>query len=266
MTASILTVGDKLVVGAVDVSFLTASTKLFPGTTVLNGPVFIGLSASVGVARATCMIGPPIGIAVPASLEVSGVSNFLGNTNQLGAYTCSGAAIFNGASTNNGTSIKNGNLTVNASQVINGSLVVNGSTTINGFLTFTSSIVGTTKQFDIPHPTKKNHRLAHVCLEGPEAGVYYRGRLINNNVIELPEYWKELVDLKTITVNLTPHCTYQELFVKSVECDTNKIIVVNNINVPINCSYVVFAERKDVPKLIVEYEGTEAKENSNINL
>ena len=32
------------------------------------------------------------------------------------------------------------------------------------------------KPFDIPHPTKDGYRLRHVCLEGPESGVYYRGR------------------------------------------------------------------------------------------
>ena len=31
------------------------------------------------------------------------------------------------------------------------------------------------KAFDIPHPKKKGHRLRHICLEGPEAGVYVRG-------------------------------------------------------------------------------------------
>ena len=30
------------------------------------------------------------------------------------------------------------------------------------------------KSFDIPHPVKKGYRLRHVCLEGPEAGVYHR--------------------------------------------------------------------------------------------
>jgi len=262
---SILSVGDKLVVGALDTSFLTANSKLFPGTLVANGPVYIGLVASLGVAKATCMIGPPIGIAVPASLHVEGISNFLGNTNQLGAYTCNGVAIFNAAFTTNGVSIKNGNLTVNASQIINGSLVVNGSTNINGMLTFSSSIVGTTKEFDIPHPTKQNYRLKHGCLEGPEYSVFYRGRLIDNNLIELPDYWKGLINPETITVNLTPHSFYQELYVKSIEWGT-KLHIVNNAGGKIDCSYVIIAERKDIKKLVVEYPGTEAKENSTIRL
>ena len=55
--------------------------------------------------------------------------------------------------------------------------------------------------FDIPHPVKKGYRLRHVCLEGPEAGVYYRGRITNSNVIELPSYLEGLVDPETISVN-----------------------------------------------------------------
>jgi len=43
------------------------------------------------------------------------------------------------------------------------------------------------KNFDIPHPTKDGWRLTHSCIEGPEAAVYIRGKLINKNVIELPE-------------------------------------------------------------------------------
>ena len=47
-------------------------------------------------------------------------------------------------------------------------------------------------------------KLRHGSLEGPENGVYIRGRLKDNNTIELPDYWTGLVDEKTITVNLTP--------------------------------------------------------------
>ena len=51
--SSIATVGDKLVVGQVDTSFLTATGRVTPGTAVLNGPVYIGASPqAIGVARA----------------------------------------------------------------------------------------------------------------------------------------------------------------------------------------------------------------------
>jgi hypothetical protein len=110
------------------------------------------------------------------------------------------------------------------------------------------------KHFDVQHPTKKGHRLRHSCLEGPENAVYYRGRLVNNNTIELPEYWQGFIDPETITVNLTPHGVYQELFVKNIEWG-RKVTVVNNSGGPIDCSYVICAERIDGEKLIVEYEG-----------
>lgn len=150
----------------------------------------------------------------------------------------------------NGSVIQNGSLTVNGATVINGLLTCN-----NVALTGTINVQGW-KSFDIPHPTKENHRLVHACLEGPEVGVYYRGKLVNSNVIDLPEYWRELVDLETITVNLTPHGVYQELFVKNIEWGT-KIKIVNNSGGPINCSYVVYGKRKDVNDLVVEYEGQE---------
>jgi hypothetical protein len=190
---------------------------------------------------------------------VSPITNGVGIFNWTGSKTLVGVEAITGAKAQAGAEARSGGKVMNGATVINGALVVNGATHINGFLSFSKSIVGTTKKFDIPHPTKKNHRLSHVCLEGPEAGVYYRGRLTNKSVIELPEYWKGLVDAETITVNLTPHGSYQELFVKSIEWGA-RINVVNNAGGAIDCSYVVYAERKDVDKLVVEYEGTEIKE------
>ena len=38
--SSISTIGDKLVVGQVDTSFLTGTGRVTPGTAVLNGPVY----------------------------------------------------------------------------------------------------------------------------------------------------------------------------------------------------------------------------------
>ena len=61
------------------------------------------------------------------------------------------------------------------------------------------------KPFDMPHPSKDGYRLRYVCVEGPENGVYFRGKLDGTNTIEIPEYWKELVNHDTITVQLTPY-------------------------------------------------------------
>jgi hypothetical protein len=111
------------------------------------------------------------------------------------------------------------------------------------------------KEFDIPHPTKKGWRLRHVCIEGPTADVYVRGKLKGSNVIELPEYWKNLVDPETITVNLTPIAAHQELYVDKIEWGT-RILIKNNSGSTINCYYTVYGERSDTGKNIPEYEGT----------
>tara|TARA_Y100001963_G_scaffold54855_1_gene76754 strand:+ start:452 stop:1237 length:786 start_codon:yes stop_codon:yes gene_type:complete len=113
---------------------------------------------------------------------------------------------------------------------------------------------GKPKLFDIDHPTKgKGHRLAHACIEGPEVGVYYRGRLRNKKVIELPHYWKGLVHTDSISVQLQPIGAHQDIIIK--RWDDTKIYLQAKANFPIDCFYHVYGERKDVDGLIVEYEG-----------
>ena len=134
-----------------------------------------------------------------------------------------------------------------------GAINITGTVTASevtaGGITLTSR-----KAFDIPHPTKKGHRLRHICLEGPESGVYCRGRLTGKNVIELPEYWRGLVDAETITVTLTQIKTSQDLIVDGIEWGT-RVKVRSGNGTDIDCFYLVHAERKDGEKLIVEYEG-----------
>jgi len=110
------------------------------------------------------------------------------------------------------------------------------------------------KPFDIPHPTKSGYRLRHVCLEGPESGVYYRGRLKNESVINLPDYWEGLVDPETITATLTQIGSSQDLIVDKIEGIKSVIIKSGNASV-IDCYFMINGEREDGEKLIVEYEG-----------
>jgi hypothetical protein len=146
-----------------------------------------------------------------------------------------------------------GNITANGFITHNGSFNLSGVGDIASYMQTTRTIASSKKSFDISHPSKENHRLRYICLEGPEAAVYYRGRL-KGTVIELPDYWKDLVDADTITVNLTPHGSYQELYVKSIEWGT-KIQIRNANGGSIDCSFVVCGERKDVAKNIPEYQG-----------
>ena len=87
-------------------------------------------------------------------------------------------------------------------------------------------------------------------LKGPENGVYIRGKLINENEIIFPDYWSALIDPDTITVHITP-IGDRTIFVKEIK--ENKVILGARLFQKIHCYYSVWAERKDVPKLKVEF-------------
>ena len=237
-----------------------------PGISIFGDTIAGGFKACVN-------IGPPIGNlgkTLPNSLWVEGISIFVGAVNNFGVSThygmttLYGVTIKNAASLKNGVSMKNGlgvaylNVQDNTTHTIAGSVTVGGVLAVGGNCTASNffgniALCPGKKNFDIPHPTKKDHRLRHVCVEGPTADVYIRGKLTDGNVIKLPDYWKELVDLDGITVNLTPFGVHQELFVKSVE--DGRVIVSNNGAGPVNCYYYIHGERKDCERNIAEYKG-----------
>jgi hypothetical protein len=81
------------------------------------------------------------------------------------------------------------------------------------------SYYSTSKTFVIPHPLDNNKYLVHACLEGPEAGVYYRGEaeIVNNEYVEigLPEYvdllaYEFTVDVSSLTRNVFYTASYVE--------------------------------------------------------
>ena len=105
--------------------------------------------------------------------------------------------------------------------------------------------------------------MRHVSLERPEIGVYVRGVLQGTNEIELPDYWKDLVDEDSITVHLTPIGSHQSLCYAVAKMKDKISILVNphGFNThTIRCSYIVHAERKDLKPLITEYEGESMKD------
>lgn len=123
------------------------------------------------------------------------------------------------------------------------------NTTTPGYnLEVNGSFAATTKSFIIEHPTKPDMLLRYGSLEGPENGVYVRGRITQNNVIELPDYWSGLINYDSITVNLTPVGAYQTPYVSKIE--NNKVYIENSLD----CYFIVYAERIDVEKLVVEFK------------
>lgn len=139
----------------------------------------------------------------------------------------------------------------------------NGTKFVNSIISQTSptsiNVAGdfsaTTKSFLIDHPNKKGWKLRYGNLEGPEHAVYVRGTG-STKKIKLPKHWKNLVDLDTVTVNLTPIGTDMNLYVKSIG---DGEIEIGGYKSGELYFYTVFAERIDVDKIIVEFKNKGVK-------
>jgi len=257
---------DKIVVGTNDVSQPEGQPDKSPtGTAVLNGPVYVGKPSAAPSYDAVLNVGTqpaeqqsinrqppmstPLGIKLDGSMEIVGdgrVPNALKiSGGQLDKLHVDGDAFFSGA-------VDCGN---------------------KGKLAARFAVADSKpKPFDIEHPTKgEGHRLRYACIEGPEVAVYCRGRLKESNVIELPYYWKDLVHADSITVQLQPIGSNQNLviqefnneFIVIAEDSTNTDLITDLST--IDCFYHVYGERKDINPLIVEYEGNTWKDYPDPN-
>ena len=244
-------VGKRLWVGFGEPKALGEGEEEIRGSSYIEGPLEVGDDAAFDAPIATVMIGPELNTDVEnhatRSLHVKGNTMIEGNLltpfalNVVGNVTILGNTIQAG----------------NTNQT--GSITATGTITANNFVGSVSSASGKSsgaKSFDIPHPTKDGYRLRYVCLEGPETAVYCRGRVNNrNNVITLPEYWDGLVNYDSMTVQLTPIHSHQNVIVKRIDVNQRKIYLQAQGGMPVDCFYHIMAERKDIEKLIPEYEG-----------
>jgi hypothetical protein len=115
-----------------------------------------------------------------------------------------------------------------------------------------SSTSQSSKSFVINHPLNESQYLVHVCLEGPENGVYYRGTgEIQNNeftVVDLPNYVSTLAH--NFSIQVTPIYNGN----KSNTLQVSEIIN-NSFNVygeNTKFYWVVYGTRKDIDELKVE--------------
>ncbi len=189
---------DKLVVGSNDVSHPEGKDQSPTGTAVLNGPVYVGKTGASPNYEAVLNITSNSAEQLPGDQQPA----------------CSASLAMK----------SDGNLTVAGDSKTKHALLISGGSDIDtvhiiGDLHVTGSVDCLSKgrleqrhvkadglppkAFDIKHPTKgSGWRLRHVSLEGPESAVFYRGRLKESNVIQLPYYWKDLVHEDSITVQL----------------------------------------------------------------
>lgn len=175
--------------------------------------------------------------AVQAGVSPFG-SIFTGGSSVLGRLTVSNAD----------AATKNVVIRGAVSQTANLQEWQNSAGTIIGAMSAAGAFSAVTKSFDIEHPTKDGMRLRYGSLEGPENGVYVRGK--SGGIIELPDYWTGLVDPDSVTVQLTPIGKPQNLFVEAVR--DNAVYVGGAEG---EFFYFIQAERIDVDRLVVEYVG-----------
>ena len=223
-----ITIGKQLFVGWGLPKALGLGEKSIRGAGYVEGPLQVGKDTDYESVEATLMVGaesntdsethPDNAIKAKGNVEIEG------DTNQTGNITASE------------------NITTDAHFI--------------GAITQTKGTPPGCKLFDIQHPTKDGHRLAHACIEGPEVAVYTRGRVCNGkNVIDLPEYWDGLVDYESLTVQLTALHSHQNVIVKRISPIERRIYLQSQGGMPVDCFYHIMAQRKDVPNLVVEYEG-----------
>jgi len=256
---------NKIVVG-IDVSRPNGEPDKSPtGTSVLNGPVICGDVKKTqndyeGVLNVSSDSVVQLINDQQPKLDVKLAAKIDGNVKIEGDDKTKHALEISGGSSIDTVKIL-GDLTVSGD--------INGGNKGRLFERFeTADLKG--KSFDLKHPTKDGYRLRYACVEGPEIGVYYRGRLKGSNIIELPEYWKNLVYEDSITVQLQPIGKGQNLVIESfnseyvvIEIGANQDFLTGEIL--IDCFYHVYGERKDVNPLITEYEGDSWKDYPDPN-
>ena len=131
---------------------------------------------------------------------------------------------------------------------VSGNSILQGNVTVSGNTTITGHLSAASKSFLINHPTQIGKKLQYGSLEGPEHGVFVRGKT-NENIINLPNYWASLVHENSISVNLTPISAANNIYV----VDYNNQRVITNGNNGNYYFYTIYGERKDIPKLTVEF-------------
>ena len=238
--ASLVSTGNILADSAVAFSELTGSASVAQGgtgqTSLTSNNVILGNGTS-----AVQFVAPSTSGNVLTSNGTTWVSQSITGGATLSDDTTTNATYYpTFATATSGT--------MTTAKVSSTKLTFNPST---GAFTIAGTLSATSKSFLITHPTKPGMSLQYGSLEGPENGVYFRGRS-TGKIIVLPDYWKALVDPKSITVNLTPVGSYRTLYVVSI--NDAEIHIDNAENaVNIDYFYTIFAERKDIEKLKVEF-------------
>ena len=233
------------------------SSTNISATTNVSSAAFSGLSAFVGTISSTNLS------ATAGVSAASGRFPALSGTT-IGATTIIPGAAAGVAPTDLIISAGAGELKVSGNTALSlssgGAISLNATAVnvTNGTLSVTGHFAATSKAFVIDHPTPEKKaqgmKLQYACLEGPENGVYVRGKEDTKvGVIVLPDYWMDLVHANSITVQLTAMSPAQRLYVSKIE--DNKVYVkdASAVSEVTTFFYTVNGERKDIDHLTIEY-------------
>ena len=217
---------DKLIVGTNDVSYAAPDTSP-TGSAILNGPVLIGKPSAApgyeGALNVASNAAPQNSLDTQPAYQSNLAVKTDGNVSISGDGKTADGLLVTKGSARAATFIGGSPDAV----IIQGDLFVSGSTDTGNKGRLASRFAAadaSPKPFDLVHPTKgEGHRLRYACIEGPEVAVYCRGRLKESNVIQLPYYWKDLVHEDSITVQLQPIGSNQNLVIQEFN---NEFIVI----------------------------------------
>ena len=245
----IFTYGGQLIVAAKKVvpNALGVGLSKINHSTYIQGNTQIGKPDAFSDATATLMVGREDTAGTSLSVNLKGNQTIDGD-----GGTANGLYVSGGSSVD--------------AVYIKGDLYVSGSTDCGNKGRLASRFAAadaSPKPFDIKHPSKDGWRLRCACIEGPEVGVYHRGRVRGEKLIKLPDYWKDLVDIESISVQLQPIGAHQDVIVK--RWDSEFVYLQAQGGMPVNCFYHVYAARKDVNPLYVEYQGESWKDYPDPN-
>ena len=167
-------VGKQLIVGnGTYYDALGLGMNAIRGSAYIEGPFLVGDAKSFGEVVATTMIARDVNEESnnpPRSLHVRGDIKTEGDGANAAHVLISGTS-------NADALVVEGNQTINSGDLHDSHFRSNtfaGLVGTGGAFSGSSINVQGWKGFDIVHPSKKGHRLRHICLEGPEGGVYIR--------------------------------------------------------------------------------------------
>ena len=142
-----------------------------PGDVSIGLPYPAGFTCVTGLAPFTVVCGSSVNFTSPEYHLICAAREEVGGSVDIGAKHYTGvqsevSAVENLSIQHEAAPMVNSSVDIAVDHITKG-CSLNATTKIA-----TKALALAGKGFDIPHPTKEDHRLRYICLEGPEVGAY----------------------------------------------------------------------------------------------